>query len=86
MATSSTQQTSTDKTGFLRIWQITGDKEKGIEPILPIGRSTFLARVKDGKYPKPVKLGEKTTAWRKADIQKLVDSFNSSQEINGGLE
>jgi|GEM_PF-1259242 len=66
--------------GFLRIWQITGDKEKGIEPILPIGRSTFLAGVKNGKYPKPVKLGEKTTAWRKTDIQKLVDSFNPPLE------
>ncbi len=78
-------QTNQNNAGFLRIWQITGDKEKGIEPILPIGRSTFLAGVREGKYPKPVKLGKKTTAWRKSDIQKLVDSFNSSQEINGGL-
>ena len=73
-------QTNQNNAGFLRIWQITGDKEKGIEPILPIGRSTFLAGVRDGKYPKPVKLGEKTTAWRKADIQKLVDSFNTPPE------
>lgn len=73
-------QANQNNAGFLRIWQITGDKEKGIEPILPIGRSTFLAGVRSGKYPKPVKLGKKTTAWRKADIQKLVESFNSPQE------
>lgn len=73
-------QTNQNNAGFLRIWQITGDKEKGIEPILPIGRSTFLAGVRTGKYPKPIKLGEKTTAWRKIDIQKLVDSFNATSE------
>lgn len=73
-------QANQNNAGFLRIWQITGDKEKGIEPILPIGRSTFLAGVREGKYPKPVKLGQKTTAWRKADIQKLVDSFNETSE------
>lgn len=60
--------------------QLNDDDKRGIEPLLPIGRSTFLAGVRTGKYPKPVKLGEKTTAWRKADIQKLVESFNSPQE------
>lgn len=61
--------------GYLRIWQIVGDKKRGIEPILPIGRSTFLAGVKAGKYPQPVKLGERTTAWRKSDILTLLDSM-----------
>ncbi|BBL58501.1 helix-turn-helix transcriptional regulator [Methylomonas koyamae] len=80
MATSSTQHISPDKPGFFRIWQIVGDPKRGIEPLIPIGRSTFLAGVREGKYPKPVKLGQKTTAWRKTDIQKLVDSFNQPQE------
>lgn len=61
--------------GYLRIWQIVGDKKRGIEPILPIGRSTFLAGVKSGKFPQPVKLGERTTAWRKADILTLLDAM-----------
>lgn len=60
---------------LLRIWQITGDPKRGIEPLLPIGRSTFLERVRKGIYPKPVKLGSKTSAWRKADILKLMESF-----------
>lgn len=65
--------------GYLRIWQITGDSKKGIEPLLPIGRSTFLERVRKGIYPKPVKLGTKTSAWRKADILALLDSFEGAQ-------
>lgn len=64
---------------FLRIWQITGDPKRGIDPILPIGRSTFLLRVKLGIYPQPVKLGEKTTAWRKSDIMALLESFGGGQ-------
>lgn len=61
--------------GYLRIWQIVGDKKRGIEPVLPIGRSTFLAGVKSGKYPQPVKLGERTTAWRKSDIMALLNAM-----------
>lgn len=64
--------------GYFRIWQIVGDKKRGIEPLLPIGRSTFLAGVKTGKYPAPVKLGKKTTAWKKADILKLLESFGGA--------
>jgi len=64
---------------FLRIWQIIGDPKRGIEPLLPISRSTFLSGVKSGKYPKPVKLGERTSAWRKADILALLESFNAPE-------
>lgn len=63
--------------GYLRIWQIVGDRKRGIEPLLPVGRSTFLAGVKAGKYPKPVKLGERTTAWRKADILALLENLDA---------
>ncbi|MDD5462872.1 MAG: AlpA family phage regulatory protein [Methylococcales bacterium] len=64
--------------GYLRVWQIVGDRKRGIEAILPIGRSTFLAGVKSGKYPKPVKLGERTTAWRKADIMALLEHMDGA--------
>ena len=65
------------ETGFLRIWQIVGDKKANppIPAIIPIGRSSFLAGVKSGKFPKPVKLGIRTTAWKIEDIRNLVNSF-----------
>ncbi len=72
------QNTPQQPDALLRVWQITGDKKRGIEPILPIGRSTFLERVRKGIYPKPVKLGEKTTAWRKSDIMALLESFGGA--------
>lgn len=47
--------------------------EKVLE-IIPISRSGFLAGLKDGKFPKPVKLGLRAVAWRERDIQLIVDN------------
>lgn len=68
------------ETGFLRMWQIVGDKKANppIPAIIPIGRSSFLAGVKSGRFPKPVKLGERTTAWRVEDIRSLILSFGGA--------
>jgi len=37
-----------------------------------IGKSSWLAGVKSGKFPKPIKLGERTTRWRLNDILELT--------------
>ena len=38
----------------------------------PVSRSSFLAGVKSGIYPKSVKLGPRSVAWRLSDIDKLI--------------
>ncbi len=63
------------ETGFLRLWQIIGNKKTNTPALIPISRTTFLNGVKSGKYPKPVKLGERTTAWRVEDIRDLIASL-----------
>lgn len=62
--------------GFLRLRQIIGDQDAvpPIPPLIPISRSSWLAGVRSGRFPAPVKLGPRTTAWRVADIIKLVNS------------
>jgi len=50
---------------LLRINQIIPD-------ILPVSKSHFWQGVKDGKYPKPVKLSARVTAWRESEILALV--------------
>jgi prophage regulatory protein len=40
---------------------------------IPVARSTWWAGVKSGRFPTPVKLGPRITAWRDADIQRLID-------------
>lgn len=63
------------ESGFLRLPQIIGDAKRGIIPVIPISRSSWLAGVKTGKYPKPVKLGPRTTVWNVADIRALIDGM-----------
>ncbi len=73
-------RTQLPETGFLRLKQIVGDPkaEPPIPAILPISRTSFLNGVKSGKYPKSIKLGERTTAWRVEDIRELINSVGSS--------
>jgi predicted DNA-binding transcriptional regulator AlpA len=52
------------ETGFLRLPQVL--------KVFPISKSSWWAGVKAGQYPKPVKLGPKTTAWRVEDIRALI--------------
>jgi predicted DNA-binding transcriptional regulator AlpA len=59
------------ETGFLRLRQIIGDKET--PPIIPVSRSSWLQGVRDRRFPQPVKLGKRTTAWRVSDIRALID-------------
>ena len=51
--------------GFLRLPQVL--------EIIPISKSSWWKGVKEGKYPKPVKLSERTSAWRQSDIDTLCD-------------
>jgi prophage regulatory protein len=39
---------------------------------LPISKSTWWQGVKTGRFPQPVKLGERITCWRMSDIDKLT--------------
>ena len=46
----------------------------GVLEILPISRSAWWAGVAAGKFPAPVKLGERITCWRLEDVLKLVET------------
>lgn len=69
------------QTGFLRVWQVVGCKKRNIAPLIPIGRTTFLNNVKSKKYPYliPVKLGERTTAYKVEDIRRLITDLGALQ-------
>lgn len=54
--------------GFIRLPDIIAPRGP-----IPVGKSTWWAGVRSGRFPKPVKLGPKTTAWRVEDIRALVE-------------
>lgn len=53
--------------GFLRLPSIIAPHGP-----IPVGKSTWWAGIKDGRFPKPVKLGPRITVWRAEDIRALI--------------
>lgn len=43
--------------------------------VVGVGRSTWFAGVKEGRYPQPVQLSARLRAWRVRDIRKLLASL-----------
>ncbi len=62
------------ETGFLRLPQILGNPKATppIPPLIPVGKSCWWAGVKSGRFPQPVKLGPRVTAWRVEDVRDLI--------------
>lgn len=48
--------------------------------LIPVSRSAWWAGCKNGRYPKPVKIGPRTTAWRAEDIKSLLLKLSASVE------
>lgn len=57
------------ETGFLRLSSILAPAGP-----IPVSRSTWWLGVKTGRFPKPVKLGPRITAWRVEDIRDLIET------------
>ena len=63
---------NTPKNALLRLPQVLA--------LIPVSRSAWWAGCKSGRYPKPVKLGPRTTAWRAADIAALLEKLTAEPE------
>ena len=63
----------------MRAWQILGDPraDPPIPALIPISRTTWWNAVKSGRFPAPIKLGVRTTAWRVEDIRRWMEQQNS---------
>lgn len=62
------------ETGYLRLTHIIGNRKADppVPPIIPVSKSTWWDGVKSGRFPAPVKLGPRITAWRVEDIRNLL--------------
>ena len=70
-------------TGFLRISQIVGNPKSNppIPPLIPICSASWWNGVRSGKYPKAVKIGPHTTAWRVEDIRELISKMATENNL-----
>lgn len=65
---------SSQKVGFYRLPEVLA--------LFPVSRSAWWRGVKEKKYPAPVKLSERCTAWRMADIHELLARISSQNAEN----
>jgi predicted DNA-binding transcriptional regulator AlpA len=54
--------------GFLRLPQVLS--------VIPLCKSSWWQGVKTGRFPKPVKLSQRCTAWRAEDIRELIKTLS----------
>ena len=59
------------ETGFLRLPEVL--------KLYPVSKSTWWAGVRSGRYPQPVKLGERCTAWRAEEIRALIEQAGKAE-------
>ena len=57
------------ETGFLRL--------NDVLKFIPIGKSSWWEGIKQGMYPKPVKIGKRVSAWRVEDIRELIEALSN---------
>lgn len=65
------KNTTLPTTGFLRLPQVLA--------LYPVSKSTWWKGVAEGRYPTPVKLGERATAWRAEDIRALIEAASGKE-------
>ena len=59
------------KEGFVRLPQVLA--------VIPVSKTQFWEGIKTGKYPSPITLGPRTTAWRVEDIRGLIERFATQE-------
>lgn len=60
-------------TGYIRL--------KDVLKLFPVSRSTYMAGVKEGRYPKPYRLGPNIAGYKVEEIKAFLESFSHE---NGG--
>ncbi|WP_082139960.1 helix-turn-helix transcriptional regulator [Desulfovibrio sp. TomC] len=62
---------------LLRLPQVVGDQKRGIAPLVPVCKSTWWQWVREGKAPKPVRIGPRCVAWRASEIRVFLDGLKA---------
>jgi prophage regulatory protein len=65
-------QVTIPETGFLRLPQVL--------ELIPIGKTCWWEGVKSGRFPKPVKLSARCSAWNAEDIHALIKKIREKEQ------
>jgi prophage regulatory protein len=48
--------------------------------VFPVSKSTLWKMIREGRFPRPVKLSARTSAWLQADIDALCDRLAAAPQ------
>lgn len=68
----------------IRVADIATTKEKA--GLLPVSPATIWRWVREGKFPKPFKLGDSVTVWDAAAVERFITNRSSSNALAGGKQ
>lgn len=71
-------QNSLPIAGYVRLPAIIGNRKTGVPALIPVSRSSWWNGITEGRYPKGVKLGPHTTAWKVEDIRALMERLGGA--------
>jgi prophage regulatory protein len=55
-------------------------KRKKVEELTSLSRSSLYRLMSDGIFPKPIRLGSKSVAWLKSDVEAWIDDRISASK------
>jgi len=64
--------TSLNETGFLRLPDVLS--------LIPVSKTSWYSGVAEGRFPKPIRLSSRTSAWRVEDIRRLIDELGHDEQ------
>ena len=53
--------------------------------VLGVKKSFFWEQVQAGRFPKPIKMGQRISVWRVEDVRQLISHISSQQSGKFGL-
>lgn len=65
------QKFALPETGFVRL--------DAVLAVFPVSKSTWWNGIKEGRYPKPVKISPRCTAWHCEDIWRLLEQVEEEE-------
>ena len=65
-------------TGFIRLQTVLHH--------IPIGKSSWWAGIAKGRYPRPYKIGPRTTVWKVEDIRGFINSQRQASSTVEGVK
>jgi len=64
--------TKLPETGFLRLPDVLS--------LIPVSKTSWYSGVAEGRYPKPIRLSIRTSAWKVEDIRKLIAELGHDEQ------